>query len=476
MRKMVLCVMVLLIMTALPVSASAKVSEDSVGEDEVVRATDMLAQEMRAKCITLDRRNIVDDIYEYTFTFKVGEGKFDKIGVHRVVKERKPWKPVRTDAGVMTTPGDWMGFRAMYLLSTETDAPGIDINHSLAIYLAENNIDVWGIDLRRSFVPDHYPGTDVPYCSADPDNCTFMKDWNMETQLSDIKCATKFARMVRLFTRQGHGKVFMLGASRGGRLTYAYANAETQIKPWERDLKGIITMDVAYKFDPDAEVFYCGDYTDPSTCNSISASEAACGRYQILKSLYESGTYYNDETISLKTIAYLADTFPDLPSPIIDGFTNREVGELTLSATYLLVKPPMTPRTSFYHYCAGTFEAGHPTGLNFTNYDYMIDLAYSLVSFQSIGYMMDDEAIMCNDSSVVDVPYDDHLGEITIPVLYVGAEDGYGGYYGNYTTTLLGSTDVAIHIVPGYAHIDGLYANDAESMAWKLIYDWLESH
>jgi len=474
MRKIISWVMVLLITSALPMSVLAEVSTDPVGENELVRASDMLVQETGAKLmlISFERRNIVDNIYEYTFIFEVGEGEFDKIGVHRVVKERYPWIPVRTEAGVMMVPGDWMGFRAMYLLSTQTDAP-VKKDHSLAIYLAEKDIDVWGIDLRRSFVPDYYPGTDVPYCHPDADNCTFMKDWNMATQVSDIKCATKFARIVRGLTGQGYGKVFMLGASRGGRLTYAYANAETQLKPWRRDLKGIITMDVAYKFDPDAEVFYCVDYSDPSTCISMPASKAACIRYQGLKSLYDSEVYYNDAAISLKTIAYLADTKPDEESPIIPGFTNREVGELMLSATYLF--EPL-PRISFYHYCAGTFdEAGHPTGLTFTNFDYMIDLAYSLDSFRSIGYMMDDEAVMCDDPSVVDVPYDDYLSEITIPVLYVGGEDGYGDKYGEYTTTLLGSTEVTIHIVPGYAHIDGLYADDAESAAWKPVHKWLKS-
>ena len=216
--------MILLITTALPVSVLANVSEDldvenelvETGEKGLVKTSEKLAQETGIKLISFERRNLVDNIYEYTFVFKVGKGEFDKIGVHRVVKERRPCRPVKTKAGVMMTPGDWMGFRATYLLSTQTDAPEIAVNHSLAIYLAEKNIDVWGIDLRRSFVPDYYPETEIPYCNhPDADNCTFMKDWNMATQLSDIKCATKFARIMRLFTRQGYDQLFMLGASRG---------------------------------------------------------------------------------------------------------------------------------------------------------------------------------------------------------------------------------------------------------------------
>ena len=235
-------------------------------------------------------------------------------------------------------------------------------------------------------------------------------------------------------------------------------------------------MDVTYKFDPEAKVFSCEMYPDIN-CSVINASKAACERYLILKSLYDNGAYYSDEGIKLKNISDLAKNDPNNESKIIVGFTNEEVGELMLSATYLFVQPPMTPRIPFYHYCEGTFnETGHPKGLLFTNFDYMIDLAYGLVSFQSLGYMMDDEAIMCDDPDVVDVPYDDHLRKIRIPALYVGAENGYGGKYGNYTTTLLGSKDVTVHIVPGYAHIDGLYADTAESDAWEPIYKWLESH
>jgi pimeloyl-ACP methyl ester carboxylesterase len=443
-------------MASLPVAVLATEATDHtdiIGQNNITKATDNFVQESEIKLISIKREKLLDKIYEYIFIFQVGDGDFDKIGVHRVVKERRPWRPVKTKAGVVMTPGNMMDFTTTYMISTQTDAPGIEIDHSLAIYLAKANIDVWGIDHRRSFVPDLYPGTDIPYCYADPGNCSFMKDWDLSTQISDARTAINFARIVRSFTHQGNDQMFILGASRGGRLAYAYANQETQLPSCERNLKGIITVDIAYQFDPCSELWYCDNYSVPSTCNYTTASKAGCERCQILQSVYNS------------------------------------VGEMALSKSYIF-KAPMKPLITRHHYCTGTFnETGHPTGLQFTNYDFIVDLAYNLDNFMSINCLIDEERVMCDnwatcDNSppveltvncpIDDVPYADHLDEITIPVLYVGGETGFGGYYGNYTISLLGSEDKTILIVSGYGHLDVLTGDNAKTDVWKPIYKWIE--
>ena len=53
-------------------------------------------------------------------------------------------------------------------------------------------------------------------------------------------------------TGSGFGKIFMLGHSRGAHLTHAYANEETQ-RPPEQSLRGIIPVEMVYKFDPNEE-------------------------------------------------------------------------------------------------------------------------------------------------------------------------------------------------------------------------------
>jgi hypothetical protein len=162
-----------------------------------------------------------------------------------------------------------------------------------------------------------------------------MKDWDLSTQINDVRTAINFARIIRSFTHQGNDQMFIFGASRGGRLAYAYANEETQLPSDERNLKGIITVDVAYQFNRCAELWYCDNYFVLSTCNYTTASKAGCERCQMLQSVYNSGRYYDATAVSLKKIAYLADVLPDSPSPIIPGFTNHEVGELALSKSYM---------------------------------------------------------------------------------------------------------------------------------------------
>lgn len=82
------------------------------------------------------------------------------------------------------------------------------------------------------------------------------------------------------------------------------------------------------------------------------------------------------------------------------------------------------------------------------------------------------------------MPWDDHLAEITVPVLYVGAAGGFGEA-GVYTTTLLGSSDVSVLLVrvqppelviADYGHGDLFQAEDAETLVWEPLLTWLEAH
>ena len=48
-------------------------------------------------------------------------------------------------------------------------------------------------------------------------------------------------------------QIFMLGHSRGVQFTYAYANEETRRPRWEQSPRGIISVDIVYKLDPEEE-------------------------------------------------------------------------------------------------------------------------------------------------------------------------------------------------------------------------------
>jgi pimeloyl-ACP methyl ester carboxylesterase len=419
----------------------------------------------------VERRQLVGNIYEYTWTFSVSPyGQFDKIGVHRVVKEILPWVPIIAPRGVMMVHGDTTSFRASFLPSKVSNRVATD--YSLAIFLAQNNIDVWGIDLRWTFVPDYKPGTTTPYCSTSAD-CTFMKKWDTNLHLGDIKTAVKFARQQRYYTGSGTGKIFMLGHSRGGMYTYAYANQETQLADPSRDLKGVILVDIAYKFDP---------------VNANDQRRNACTRYNTLRPLYYQGIYFTHDAADLKGLAYLARYNPN-GHDLDPNLTNKQVALFALTATYATATPELPSYTPYYHYLAGTFnQYGIPTGLQFANFDYILDIALSSTtpSFQSLGEQTDGEGIMCWVGSW-NPAWDGHLSQIKIPVYYVGAAGGFGEY-GKYTLKLLGSTDKSSLIVsvPGktipmnYGHVDLLWADNyyygAISTTWVPIYNWIVAH
>ena len=415
-----------------------------------------------ASLVSFDRRHLVNDIYEYTLVIKVGPGEFDKIGIHRVVKERRhrvvwgrrrPPCPIKSSRAIMMLHGDAPDFRSAFLMSTQSDK--VPIKHSLAIYLAQRNIDVWGVDLRWTFVPD---------CN---DNCTFMKNWDTALHLKDIRTAVRIARVIRWLTGSGFGKMFMLGHSRGAQFTYAYANEETQLPWWEQSLRGIIPVDTVYKFDPKEE----------------GLIGAACIRLDALEELRDFEIYCSDEAVNLKGIAYLAATDPEDNSGIkgLEYFTNQQVAWFALSATYATYLPPTTSPVPFYHCCAGTFDDyGLPTGLQFTNSDYMLDFSFAVPSFQSLGEIIDGEAIRCGNFT----PYDDYLDKIETPVFYVGAAGGFGAY-GEYILELLGSADkqsLIVQLYPpegvalDYGHIDLLFADNAKHKVWRPIFKWIKRH
>jgi len=89
--------------------------------------------------------------------------------------------------------------------------------------------------------------------------------------------------------------------------------------------------------------------------------------------------------------------------------------------------------------------------------------------------------ILCDED---DVEFDDHLSDITVPVLYLGAAGGIGEV-GVYSTTLLGGNDITVvipqlrpdeEILLDIGHIDMWTAENADEVFWEPLLDWLKDH
>jgi hypothetical protein len=394
----------------------------------------------------IQRRTLTADVAEYFFTVRVGPGSHDQIGVHRVVKEIAPYVPIHAARGVMLAHGDIWNFRAAFLTGA----------HPIPVFLAENGIDVWGIDYRWTFVP------------ASVTDLSFMKDWGLDQDAHDLGIAIGVARVARALTGSGFGKLFLLGWSRGGDISYAYLNDETRLPQALHQVQGFIPVDIYLK-------------TDVSQLQTF-----ACERLHNTEAAIAAGAYANPSGGLIAGLGALAVADPNGSSILngppfnLPGFTNRQAALLVGEETFFFLSG--LPPTPFYHFTGGTFDShGTPSGLLYSNEADLYAFEQGSAPFQPNRELADADAATCGQSAV---PFDGRLGKITVPVLYVGAGGGFGEY-GLFNTTLLGSTDVTAHIVHkvpagqrlfDYGHADLFLANDAQTLAWQAILDWISTH
>ena len=438
-----------LILSSFVCAAAAQPSDVRAAASGACAAAQAASPLARSACGVegVERRHIVADVFEYSFKLKVGAGANNVIGLHRVVRERANGVPFRPSRAVFMVHGDLWGFDEAFMSSTLSGA--VARERSVGVYLAQNGVDVWGIDLRWTRVP------------ADTADFQFMKDWNLGTHVSDVAAGIAVARAVRGATGGGDGKVALLGWSRGGTIAYAYANAEAVLPEAARQVDALIPVDIAFKLDPAHE----------------AQREAACARYDGGRQQLQSNVYVNGIGAGVRAFGLLAATQASQPSQLIpnQGLTNRQAALLVGSATYVLLLPH--PPVPAYHLAGGTFDGGAPSGLQFTPESYLFDFFQTAAPFQSMTEQVESDGVLCGET----LPYDDNLAAVNVPVYYLGAGGGFGEF-GLDTLSRLGSTDVSSNVVKLYGpegrpvdfgHSDIFLADNARELVWKPLYDWL---
>jgi hypothetical protein len=433
---------------ALPLVAAAARPQPSTDQARLQKAAESACRAALCAVSNVQRRDLGNSVAEYTVVLRVGAGPNDLIGLHRVVREEAPFRPARAQRALFLTHGDIWGFDAAFLAAPAS---------SLPVFLARNGVDVWGIDLRWVRVP------------ASTTNFTFMKNWGIEQAARDLAVGLSFARAMRLVTGNGFSRLALLGWSRGGIIGYAYLNAESQLPPGLRNVKGFLPVDIYLKTDDEG------------------FRQNACRRYAAEQAAIDAGTYQSANGTIVLTIASLATSDPAGSSPVFPGLTNRQAALLTGEATFVFFPPDQQPVPS-YHFTGGTFTAAPlpsglpvPTGLLYSSEAVWLNVLRGASPFQAERELADSDAAICG---APDVHFDDHLAQITVPVLYVGAGGGFGEY-GVYTTTLLGSTDVTTRIVDlkppadrlsDFGHADLFIGSSAQALVWQPILSWLRTH
>ena len=391
-------------------------------------------------------------LVHYVLTLKVGTGEWDKIRIHRLVKEEKPGVPKKNLEGVFLIHGDLAGFESAFLFAKSSGVkPALD---AIAAFFANNNLDVWGIDLRWTQVPPTV--TDF----------SFMQKWGTDTYIADIEKGLKAARIIRGLSGSGFNKIFLLGWSRGGQLAYSLANKQTQYPNWMKDIKGMIPLEIAYKYDPK---------------NNADLIQLSQGQYEAMKAQFDQGGNFSNLGYLFSGIVGLGLQAPDQNSQIpgLEMFTNKNVADLAFGATYVVLAPSVITPT-FHWVSSQLMDLGQiqlPVAFNYSNYDYVMQFGLTFAPFQSFLEQVEGEQILGD----IDNRFDKNLSKIDFPVFYVGAAGGYGSL-GLYTLSLLGGSTESLIIsstndgLSDYGHADVLLADNAKDQVWAPILQWVKRH
>lgn len=386
-----------------------------------------------------NREMLTGDIVHYEIVISVGPGEHDVIGLHRVVRERNPYNPVRTPRAMFLVHGMGKDFVGNFLPGAKS--PLLPDDRGFAVYMAQHGIDVWGIDNSYTLVPTGL------------EDFGFAAEWGMDKCVRDIGTGLAVARTARLFTGNGLRKMILMGYSQGAIMGYAVVNREAQMPPLRRNVAAFIPVDWGLAFD------------DPE----VQAAE--CPFLSGYRDLWDQGVYgfYDDPDGFYASVGTLAQTEPSGPSPYYEGFTNLEVF-MFFTAT---AAPPYTS-----HYWGASFtDDGVPVDFLYTTQLMATEFWIRWAPMHPPTRQWADLYEMNCEDSV----WESHLGAVNLPVFSLEAAGGSGPGMAS-TLARLTSAVVTRHVVRlqapqdaymDFGHVDLFTAENAAELAWQPTLDWV---
>jgi len=365
------------------------------------------------------------DVVHYKYQLRMGDGPYDVVQLHRVVREDAKGRARARAGGAFLLPGMPQFFETIFMPSSVSAAA--DPDYAFAIYLAQNGIDVWGMDWGWDFV------------SESTTDFGFMEGWGVAKDAEHVDKALSIARRLRTLTGLGNGRMHLLGFSYGVYVGYAVAGEETQRPPGHRNVKGFIPVDSNFKVSTDAARL--------NNCLKASSIQADL----------DQGVF--EEWLPLNLIGTLAKMAPSAASPIVPWLTNHQ------AAVFIGIPGFVT----------GTVEP--LPALDFTDEQVWIDVLVATPFFDPLQAVYDMYAVRCDDDVVAPVSFDDHLSRVSLPIFYVGKNANHGLY----AATLTASTDFTELLVnppdyPDLAHGDLFLAPAARDLVWFPILQWMLDH
>ena len=324
-------------------------------------ATSLACAEKAMQCRVLDvsSEELGNDIVYYRALIKVGTGDYDVIALNRVVLEHQRGVPVRTAGSLFFIHGSQGKFRMVMVVPRD--------GNGLGVFLGKQKIDVWGIDLRNVQIP------------ADAVHLPNAHDWDLGLQVKDVRLGTRIARWARALAGQGIDRLILSGHSAGATVGYAVVNAEAAAPPAQREIGGIIPIDMFYKL--------------PSwATNQIQLSCAAAAGN---KSLNDSGTYFSS-ILPMIAMAKFAQTDPNGVSIYGPPLTNQQ---FLLQAASALQFWPVYP---FHRFAVIPGDSGVPSQGRYTPAGEIADMLANSPSFMiPTAFISDMFGVSC---PTIDIP------------------------------------------------------------------------
>ncbi len=312
MKRLSAVVLALIALVLTPLAmASARPNEPA--QRVFQAATSLACAEKAIQCRVLDisREELWRDLVYYRALIKVGPADYDVIALNRVVLERRPGVQARTVGSLFFVHGSQGNFRMVLVVPHG--------GSGLGVFLAKQNIDVWGIDLRNVQIP------------ADAVQLPNAHDWDLGLQVKDVRLGTRIAQWVRALSGQGIDRLILGGHSAGATVGYAVVNAEAAVPKVQRNIAGYIPIDMVYKL--------------PSW--ATGQIQLSCNAAAGYKSLNDAGTYFTS-ILSTIAMAKLAQADPNSVSPYGPPLTEPAV--LTENGQH----PAVLAGLSFPPLCGGS--------------------------------------------------------------------------------------------------------------------------
>jgi len=225
----------------------------------------------------------------------------------------------------------------------------------------------------------------------------------------------------------------------------------------DQDVGDLIPIETVYKLPP----------------SDTAAKALACSIEANTRSAISHGTL-NGDNRGLIAIGQAAKANPDAASPT-PGFTNKEFALAVGCANIFL------PAFPFHGAACVRGSRGIPSSGRFSSTELIIDVYATDYPYGANRSGADYFGIPCDTTNL---RYDDHLADILIPSLYIGAAGGFGTS-GTYTNSLLGSSNkvtLFIQNLPSgeeandFGHVEPLIANDAATLVWQPMLEWIWNH